>query len=455
MQLKSVNPDRPSEVVAEFDDASPADIDAAVRTAAAGFREWNAQPASARGTALGRIADRLAERADSLAALIVSEVGKPIREARGEVARATAICRYYAQIVLAPDGESYPAQDPSAWLTTRRFPRGVCGLITPWNFPLAIPLWKAAPALGYGNAVVLKPAPQGTAVARALEEIVAAELPDGLFVLVTGDSAPGAALVAHEDVAALSFTGSIPVGRQVAAVAAGRGAAVQCELGGQNPSIVLADADLDRAARTIAQAAMGYAGQKCTATSRVIVEQPVYAEFRDRLVAAVEAMGLFDPTEEECEVGPLIDGDALAGAVAALGATGGSRLTGGGVPDREGAYLEPTIVEIADPRDVLAQEEVFAPVIALLEAPCADAAVDLANGVRHGLVAAVFTTRLDQVFAIATRLEAGLVRVNAATSGVDFHVPFGGSKASSIGPREQGLAAREFYTESRTFLLAP
>ena len=455
MQLKSVNPDRPSEVVVEFDDVSPAGVDVAVRGAAGAFQEWRAQSAAVRGAALARIADRLAEQSDSLAGLIVAEVGKPISEARGEVARATAIARYYAQLVLASDGEMYPATDPAAWLASRRFPRGVVGLITPWNFPLAIPLWKAAPALGYGNAVVLKPAPQGTAVAQALSTIVAAELPDGLFALVTGDSTPGAALVRHENVAAISFTGSISVGRQVAAATAGRGGAVQCELGGQNPSIVLADADLERAAATIAQAAMGYAGQKCTATSRVIVESRVYAELRDRLVAAVEEMGLFDPTDEACEIGPMIDGDSRAAALDALKASGGRTLTGGAARDREGFYLEPTLVEIKNADDVLAQEEVFAPVAALIEAPSANAAVGIANGVRHGLVAAVFTSRLDRALAIGMELEAGLVRANAATSGVDFHAPFGGSKASSIGPREQGLAARDFYTESRTFLLVP
>jgi aldehyde dehydrogenase (NAD+) len=442
-------------VLAEFEDSSAAAVDAAVRRAAAAFEEWRAQPAAARGAALARVGDRLAAQASPLADLIVGEVGKPIREARGEVARAVAICRYYAQLVLAPDGETYPAADPAAWLVTRRFPRGVCGLITPWNFPLAIPLWKAAPALVYGNAVVLKPAPQGTAVAQAVEELLAMELPDAVFALVTGDNTPGRALVGHNDVAAVSFTGSIPVGRQVAATAAGRGATVQCELGGQNPSIVLADADLDRAAATIAQASMGYAGQKCTATSRVIVEGPVYAELRDRLVAAIESMGLFDPANESCEIGPLIDEGARTRALEALRATDGRTLTGGAAPGRDGWYLAPTLVEVDDARDVLAQEEVFAPVAALLRAPSVDAAVELANGVRHGLVAAVFTSQLERTLGLATRLEAGLVRANAATSGVDFHAPFGGSKASSIGPREQGLAARDFYTESRTFLLAP
>lgn len=455
MTYRSVNPARPAETLAEFEETTPAGVDAAVRSAARAFRGWRAEPAAARGAAVGRVGDALAAHAEELAALIVAEVGKPLREARGEVARAVAICRYYAQLVLTADGETYAASDPSAWLVARRVPRGVCGLVTPWNFPLAIPVWKAAPALAYGNAVVLKPAPQGTAVARRLAELAAAELPEDVFSLVLGDRASGEALVGHEHVAAVSFTGSIDVGRTVAAAAAGRGAHVQAELGGQNPSIVLADADLDNAAATIAQAAAGYAGQKCTATSRVIVERPVYAELRERLVAALEQMPLFDPASEACEVGPLIDDDARRRSLDALRATRGRLLTGGLTPERDGYYLEPALVELDDPGDLLAREEVFAPVAALLEAPSADAAVELANGVRHGLVGAVFTTDLARAFALAGTLEAGLVRVNAATSGVDFHAPFGGSKASSIGPREQGTAAREFYTETRTFLLAP
>lgn len=245
----------------------------------------------------------------------------------------------------------------------------------------------------------------------------------------------------------MSSTGSIGVGRPVASAAAGRGALVRAELGGRNPSIVLADAD--------AQAVAGYAGQKCTATSRVIVERSVHAELRDRLVAALERMSLLDPEDEACAVGPVIDDAARSRALDALRATTGRVLTGGCAPAEDGFYLEPALVEREGADDVLAREEVFAPDAALLEAPTADTAVELANGGRHGLVAAVFTTDLERALTVAARLEAGLVRANAATSGVDVHAPFSGSKASSIESLEQGLAARDFYTESRTFLLAP
>ena len=455
MRHRSVDPAHPAEVLVEFEETPPAAVDATVRSAHRAFAAWRHEPAHARGAAVARIADALAGHADELAAVVVAEVGKPVREARAEVARAISICRYYSQMVLAPDGETYPAADPSAWLVARRVPRGVCALITPWNFPLAIPMWKAAPALAYGNGVVLKPAPQATAAAQALATLVASELPEGLFAVVPGDRDAGQTLVRHEQVSAVSFTGSIVVGRGVAAAAARRGALVQCELGGQNPSIVLADADVGRATRTIAQAVAGFAGQKCTATSRVIVERPVYEEVRERLVHELERMRLFDPADEECEVGPLISEDARSAALDALAASGGRILTGGRAPARDGFYLEPALVEVDDADDVLARDEVFAPVAALMPAPTAEACVEKANAVRHGLVAAVFTGDLERALAFSARLEAGLVRANAATSGVDFHVPFGGSKASSIGPREQGTAARDFYTETRTFLLAP
>jgi alpha-ketoglutaric semialdehyde dehydrogenase len=226
-------------------------------------------------------------------------------------------------------------------------------------------------------------------------------------------------------------------------------------MGGQNPSIVLADADLDRAATAIAYAAMGYAGQKCTATSRVIAQDAVYAEFRDRLIAAVQALQVIDPAQEGTLVGPVIDDGARSAALDAVAAAGGRVLTGGSRLDAPGFYLAPTVVQLDEPAGPLASEEVFAPVAALLRAGSAEQAVTMANAVRFGLVAAVFTSDLGSALRLTRSLEAGMIRVNAPTSGVDFHAPFGGSKDSSYGPREQGLAARAFYTESRTVLIVP
>ncbi|MCA6303524.1 MAG: aldehyde dehydrogenase [Phenylobacterium sp.] len=456
MTFKSVNPHDPSDIVGEFEAAGPEGVDRAVSRAREAFSEWRTQPASVRGGALAGIADDLAGSTEEVTRLVVREVGKPITEARAEVSRGISILRYYAQMVLAADGETFPAARSEDWLVVRRYPLGVCALLTPWNFPVAIPLWKAAPAIGYGNAVVLKPAPASTAVAEALGGILAKHLPEDAFQVVPGDAETGEPLVNHPDVAAVSFTGSAKVGHIVAQQAAGRGAKVQCEMGGQNPSLVLAGADLDAAAKTIAYAAMGYAGQKCTATSRVIVEKSVYEDLRDRLVSAVEGMVVMDPEDESCEVGPLIEDGARASALDTLKNGGGRTLTGGTPPDgADGFYLEPTLVEVEGPDNPLAKEEVFAPVTALLKAESAEEAVRLANDVRYGLVAAVFTNDLRKAMTFAGNIEAGLVRINAATSGVDYHVPFGGTKESGLGSKEQGLAARDFYTETRTILISP
>jgi alpha-ketoglutaric semialdehyde dehydrogenase len=455
MTFTSVNPHDPADTVGEWEPASQRDADAAVGRAVRAAQVWRDAPAPARARALGEAAAALEHRAAEVTAMVVREVGKPVSEARGEVARGVAILRYYAQLALLPDGETLPGGDADSLLMARHFPVGVAALVTPWNFPVAIPLWKAAPSIAYGNATVLKPSSAAAATAVLLHEIVAPCLPDDVFQVVLGGSAAARSLIEHPGVAAVSFTGSVPVGRDVSRRAAERGCRVQAEMGGQNPSVVLADADLDRAATAIAYAAMGYAGQKCTATSRVIVQDAVYPEFRDRLVAAVEALQVIDPADPRTLVGPVIDNGSRSAALEAVAASDGRVLTGGKVLDAAGFYLAPTLVELAGPSGPLATDEVFAPVAAVLKASTAADAITIANAVRFGLVAAVFTRDLGRALRLTNRLEAGMIRVNAPTSGVDFHAPFGGSKDSSYGPREQGLAARAFYTESRTILMTP
>jgi acyl-CoA reductase-like NAD-dependent aldehyde dehydrogenase len=455
MTFTSVNPSDPADVVGEWASADERDVAAAVERASRGAQDWRRTPGAARAAALGQAAAALEQRAGEVTELTVREVGKPVSEARGEVARAVSILRYYAQLALLPDGETLPAADPDALLMTRYRPVGVAALLTPWNFPVAIPLWKAAPSLAYGNATILKPSSAAAAIAVALHEIIAPLLPDGVFQVLLGGAETARPLIENPDVAAVSFTGSVPVGRDITSRVAARGGKVQAEMGGQNPSIVLADADLDRAASTIAYAAMGYAGQKCTATSRVIVEKPVYGDFRERLANAITSLQVEDPTAEGTLVGPVIDDGSRSSALAAVGASGGRVITGGKALDGPGYYLAPTLVELDGPTGPLATEEVFAPVAALLSADTADQAVEIANGVRFGLVAAVFTSDLGHALRLTNNLDAGMLRVNAPTSGVDFHAPFGGAKESSYGPREQGLAARAFYTESRTVLITP
>lgn len=454
MSVVSINPHAPGDVVLRAPAGGATGAAEAVSRAGNAFPSWSRRPAAERAAALSGLADELAAGAEELATLVVREVGKPITEAAAEVARAVAILRFYGQMAMAADGESFPAVD-DVLLFARRRPVGVCALLTPWNFPVAIPVWKLAPAVAFGNTVVLKPAPQASATAVLLAEMIRRHLPPGVVELVLGDAETGAPLLDHLEVAAVSFTGSTQVGRAVASAAARRGARVQAEMGGQNPAVVLADADLNRAAQTIATAAMGYAGQKCTATSRVIVEEPIYGEFRDCLVAAVESLEVLDPVRPGCQVGPVISADARAAVAEALGRSRGRVLTGGDAIEAEGFYVRPTLVELDGPADVFAREEVFAPIAGLLRAETAQQAIDLANDVPLGLVAALFTSDLSHALREANRLEAGLVRVNAPTTGVDFHAPFGGTKQSSYGPREQGLAARDFYTETVTVTLAP
>src|SRR5215471_3839786 len=454
MTVVSVNPHDPADVIGEWPTADEAEVPAVVARATAAARDWAHVPAPARASALGAAADALAARAAEMTDLVIREVGKPRSEAAGEVARGIAILRYYAQVALLPDGETIPAATAGTLLLARHRPVGVTALVTPWNFPVAIPLWKAAPSLAFGNATVLKPAGAATGVALLLE-IVGPHLAADVFQVVLGDAVPGRALADHPGVAAVSFTGSVPVGREVVARVAGRGGRVQAEMGGQNASIVLADADFGRAATAIAYAAMGYAGQKCTATSRILVEDAAYEQFRPALTDAVAALGVVGPAEDKTLVGPVISERARASALDAVAAAGGRVLAGGTALDAPGYYLAPTLVELGAPAGPLATEEVFAPVAAVLRVPSAEAAVEIANGVRYGLVASVFTQDLGRALTLTERLDAGMVRVNAPTSGVDFQAPFGGAKQSSYGPREQGLAARDFYTETRTVTIVP
>ncbi|HET6698575.1 MAG TPA: aldehyde dehydrogenase family protein, partial [Nocardioidaceae bacterium] len=342
--ITSHSPQQPKDVVTEVSESTTADVREAFRSARSAQAAWAGGPAAARAAALVAAADAVAAATDELTDLVVREVGKPLGEARGEVARSVAILRYYAQQVFDPIGAVH---EPSAQglLFTQRRPLGVAGLITPWNFPLAIPLWKAAPALAFGNAVVLKPAPEATASALRLAELLAPVLPEGILQVVPGDVEAGQAVVAEADV--VSFTGSTRAGRAVARAATERGVPVQAEMGGQNPAIVLPDADLEAAASQIATAAMGFAGQKCTATKRVIVVGDP-APFRDAFVAAVEAMQVGDPADAGTTVGPVINEEArrrVTDVARDAVDSGGRVLTGGAEADRDGWFVAPTVVE--------------------------------------------------------------------------------------------------------------
>lgn len=452
--VRSTNPHNPKETVAEVPATPVEQFPALLAGAAAAGRDWARTAGPDRAVVLTRAADDIAAEADRLADLISREVGKPITEARGEVIRAERTFRYFAQTALLPEGDLLPGADAQALTFTRSRPRGLVGLITPWNFPLAIPAWKLAPALAYGNAVVLKPSAQAVGTAEALTEILGRHLPPGLLAFAAGPGT-GALVAQSPEISAVSFTGSTEVGRQVAATVSARGGIAQAEMGGQNPTVVLADADVEGAIAGIVGSAFAFAGQKCTATSRIIVHEDIYEHTRDALVEAVKALVVFDPSDPKCQVGPVIDEVSRDAALAAVATSSGRVLTGGKKLDVSGSYLEPTLVEITGSDDILATDEVFAPVTALLRARSAQHALELANATPYGLSASLYTRDLTTALTYTRELEAGMIRVNAPTTGLDHWAPFGGTKQSSFGPREQGLAARQFYTESTTVAVGP
>jgi aldehyde dehydrogenase (NAD+) len=455
-----LNPSDATDVVARVPAGNADDVGAAVSAAAHALPAWRDLPGPARAEILYRWAQIVAERSEELAQAMVREVGKPLTEARGEVGRCSVILRYYAGEAVRAVGEVVPAQAAGVLQFTLREPLGVVALITPWNFPAAIPLWKAAPALAFGNTVVLKPAEQASHMAVLLAETAAAAgVPPGAFnVLLGAGTTVGDALLRASDVRAVSFTGSTGVGARVAAVCAERNIRYQTEMGGKNVAIVLADADLDLAARLTAGGAMRYAGQKCTATSRVIVAREVEGPFLSRLAAQVRGLPLGPVTDATSAVGPLISAAARDRVNAALAAAGGERLAGGDTPGdaqfARGFFVSPAIVRGIDPDAELARDELFGPVLVSFAAGDLEEAVALANRTRYGLSATLFTRDLPSALSYIRRIHAGLVRVNGDTTGVDPHAPFGGMKASSSGSREQGSAAREFYTEIKTVQVA-
>lgn len=451
MLVRSVSPQRPADVVAEAMAATPEEVDAAAARARQAQHGWWAAAPSVRCAALAGAAAALRDRATEATELVVREVGKPVVEARGEVARAASILDYYAQAAFAPVGQNYAPSLGSGLLYTDRMPHGVAGLITPWNFPLAIPLWKAAPALAAGNAVLLKPSPDSIGNATWLADLLAEHLPADLFAVVVGGAETGAALVDAADV--VSFTGSSAVGSQVAVAATMRGIPVQAEMGGHNAAIVLPDADPASTAAMITSAAMGFAGQKCTATRRVIVvgEQP---DFVEALVAATRQAAPMDPAQEPSSVGPVISPVARDKVVAAA-ASGGDVLAGGKAPDGDGFFVEATLVDGVPEGHDLLSVETFGPLLVLQHAADVEAAVAMADATSYGLVTSIHGQDLAPILTAARSVHSGLVKVNAPTTGVDFYAPFGGEKASSIGQREQGLAALDFYAATRTITVAP
>lgn len=449
------NPARPEEKLGRIACSSEADVKRAVEAADAAWAGWREWPGAKRGRLLAAAARLLEERADAIAEIMTREMGKTFQETRGEVMRGAAILQFYAGEGERANGEHIPPADGQSLLYTRRIPLGAVGLITPWNFPVAIPVWKLAPALIYGNTVVLKPAGNTSITACALvEALVDAGFPAGVINLVHGSGrVVGEALLAHPRLAGISFTGSNAVGRDIAAKASRRGLKYQLEMGGKNAVIVMEDADLDRAADAVLSGAMKSAGQKCTATSKVIVLKPAVEPFTRKLLDRMQAIKVGDGMEPDTYFGPVATFSARQSVLTHIrrGQEEGARLLfGGHAPPREGYYVEPTLFGGVTASMALAREEIFGPVLALMEADSLDEAIRLANDTDFGLSAAIFTGSLAHAMTFVQRIEAGMVKVNAETAGVEYQAPFGGLKQSSSNSREQGRAAMEFFTHSQT-----
>ena len=455
----STNPADLSDVIGEFQRSTPSDVNSAITAAYSVKESWRRTSSLARGGYLLKAASYLEANLEEYAKAVTRESGKAILEARGEVGRAVALLQYFGVEGSNPVGSVVPSVNPNILLYTNRMPLGVVSLITPWNFPLAIPIWKMAPALVYGNTIVLKPASATPHVATLLAKMwESIDLPNGVFNLVTGSGAAvGDELVTNSKVAAISFTGSTRIGMSIASQAAQRGKRYQLEMGGKNPVIVLPDADLEQAADITVSGAMKYSGQKCTATSRAIVVGNIMEEFTNLVVEKTNALKIGPGADADSIIVPVIDQaskDNITSMIARGVADGGSVLAGGGVPSGSlfdnGTFVEPTIINNVAADAYVACEEIFGPVLSILPAGDAEDALNIANSVDYGLSAGIFTRDLNSVLDFADRIESGVVKINGETAGLEPQVPFGGMKASSSGDREQGKAAIEFFTQTKT-----
>ncbi|MDI3384995.1 aldehyde dehydrogenase family protein [Streptomyces sp. B-S-A8] len=451
---ENVNPADFSDVLGEFAESGGVDADRAVDAAAAALPAWRALGPIKRAAHLTEAGRLLDARADEVAAAITREQGKLLAEARGEVRRALAVLEFTAGQARRLGGVTAPAEDERTFAYTFRRPIGVVGLVTPWNFPLAIPMWKVAPALLSGCTAVLKPSPLTPLTSALLVEVFQqAGVPDGVLNLVQGDVAAGEALVANPAVAGISFTGSLGVGTAIHTGGADRLLRTQLELGGKNAVVVCDDADLHRAVDAVVHGAFGQAGQRCSATSRAVVDIRVRDRFLDLLVARVAGLRVGpgdDPASQVCPVVNTVRRDAALAAVEGAQRDGGKVLCGGGPEERpglpEGCYVQPTVIRDVPWDSELAQEEVFGPVLAVVDADGFDDALRISNSVKYGMSGTVFTASQARAFEAVERFEAGMLHVNRPGVGAYAHLPHTGAKASQYGPPECSPEVFDFYT---------
>ena len=456
------NPANTDEVVGLFVKGSAADVDKAAEAAQSAFTGWSTMAGPARGALLFKVADILDRKFEEIAADMTREEGKTLPEAKGEVRRSINIFRYFAGEGSRLNGIQVPSERDRVHMFAIRKPIGVVGLITPWNFPSAIPAWKLAPALICGNTVIIKPASVSPLSAwRLVEACHEAGIPKGVVNFIAGSGGEiGSALVNAKPLKAISFTGSCEIGNWIHTEASKRRLRIQLEMGGKNPTIVLADADFNSAVENTVNAAFFSTGQKCTATSRVIVEDAIYDKFVEAIVERTKKLKVGNGMEAGIDIGPAIDKGQLETNLkyieigrkeAGEPRIGGKQLTGGAYD--KGYFVEPTVFADVTESMTIAQEEIFGPVLAIMRAKDFEDAMRIANNIPFGLSASIQTTNVSRVFDFVYRMEAGLLTVNLPSAGVEYQLPFGGTKDSSFGPKEQGPAALEFYSDYKTVYL--
>ncbi|OYX69092.1 MAG: aldehyde dehydrogenase family protein [Rhizobiales bacterium 32-66-11] len=453
---RNINPSNLDDLVGEYALADAAQAQAAIDAAFTAFPAWAAASPELRADALDRIGTEILARREELGTLLSREEGKTLAEGIGEATRAGRVFKFFSGEALRLTGDKLASVRPGVEVEITREPEGVVGLITPWNFPIAIPAWKIAPALAYGNCVVFKPAELVPGSAWALAEIISRSgLPEGVFNLVMGPgSQVGNALVNSPKVRAVSFTGSVPVGRRIAGDLVARGAKFQLEMGGKNPLVVLDDADLKTAVEAAINGAFYSTGQRCTASSRLIVESEIHDRFVAALSERLAALKVDDALKAGTDIGPVVSQDQLDQDLdyIGIGKQEGAKVIGGERLERgtPGYYMAPALMTETDNAMRINREEIFGPVASVIRVRDYEEAVAVANDTEFGLSSGICTTSLKHASDFRRRSQAGMVMVNLATAGVDYHAPFGGRKGSSYGPREQGAYAREFYTAVKT-----
>ncbi|HLA13133.1 MAG TPA: aldehyde dehydrogenase family protein [Pyrinomonadaceae bacterium] len=454
--LENRNPADTDDVIGVIRQATRGEARAAVETAAQAFPGWRGTPAPARGRIVARAARLLEDHKEELAQLLTREEGKTIAESLGELQRSINVAEFCAGESRRMNGETIPSELPLNFAYTIKQPLGVVACVTPWNFPVAIPVWKIAPALVAGNTVVFKPASLTPATAVRITELFEeAGVPKGVLNLILGSgSDAGEEIVNHPAVKAVSFTGSNGVGIRLYEQVSRRGAKCQCEMGGKNPVVVLEDADLDLAVESTAQGAFGSSGQRCTATSRAIVVNEIAEEFVERVTARAKSMRLGNGADPQTEMGPSVDESQFKTVLSYIdigredGATlvcGGARACGNGL-DR-GYFVQPTVFDHVTPDMRIAREEIFGPVLSIMRVSNFEEAMQVANDTEYGLSSSIFSNDAARIFRFVDEIETGMTHINSPTTGGEAHIPFGGIKGTGIGDREQGSTALDFYTE--------